>query len=648
MQPSSESNMRIRLSHLRRTPSSRYLRRKAVRQKKTRSCIDSSPEPSTSCSAFPKPFTADTITISPFVLFVNSPTALHSGASLSPTASESESTIRSVSNTPSTIPSSTNTTVFEPRTNAESNVHYRDLTSKPLSIRSLGRRLAGRYSGSYIDHVSSVLRYSSTNSWRSSIMSIASLASSLQSLRSSRVLPDSSPEDRMTGIDPAPEVGQKTGLSENEQEVWNELVDESSLTVPFRARPHYRNISLVARSCCDLNLLVSKKNPSSSFWQPDGLTCSVCGFSVIHCYARKLVDEPDIKELPQASINAVDNFGNTPLHFLASSGRCTLIEIISLINRGANVHTRNTSGETFLHVLELPKWIPDTSYLRYMGETYEPFDQLIEILELRVFSFQQRDYHGRSLCYALFSQCLQQMREPWLFNLLSKFKADLNDCDSLGNSWKTLYTEWQKSQHLQIPRDLPIHDYIDPSTVDLEFKARFLQNGVPIPREPSKQKKLVAWIDKSGDTLLHAILKAWPHDGDEMSLTQRVTWLLDIGSEIHMRDRQGRTLLAIAVVKGFRPVVVKLLDRGANIHSRNYQGKGILQEAQQELLKARKSEDDKLYAGILSCINALVDAGTKSEPTERDEWLTNEARAVEAIDNILKTRNKYAHQRETK
>jgi len=431
----------------------------------------------------------------------------------------------------------------------------------------------------------------------------------------------------MAGIDPASEAGQNTSLSENEQDVWNELIDESSLTVPLRERPHFHNISLVARSCCDLNLLVSKKNPTSSFWQPDGLTCSVCGFSVIHSYTRKLVGEPDIKELPQVSIDAVDNFGNTPLHFLSSSGRCTWIEIISLINRGANVHAKNTSGETFLHVLKLPKWVPSISWSDCVRKTYESFDQLVELLEIRNFSFQQRDYHGRSLCYALFSQFLHKMREQWLFNLLSKFKADLNDCDSLGNSWKPLYIEWQKSLHLTTPRD---YDYIDPATVDLEFKARFLQNGVSILREPSKQKKLVTWIDKSGDTLLHSVLKAWPHDGDEMSLTQQVTWLLDIGSELHMRDRQGRTLLATAVTKGFRPVVLKLLSRGANIHSRNYRGKGILKEAQQELLKAQKGEDDKLYAGILSCINALVDAGAKSEPTERDEWLTNEARDLEA------------------
>ena len=47
------------------------------------------------------------------------------------------------------------------------------------------------------------------------------------------------------------------------------------------------------------------------------------------------------------------------------------------------------------------------------------------------------------------------------------------------------------------------------------------------------------------------------------------------------------------------------------------------------LSEARLISDDKLYAEILSCMNLLIDAGAKPNPTERDEWLTPERRAEE-------------------
>lgn len=139
--------------------------------------------------------------------------------------------------------------------------------------------------------------------------------------------------------------------------------------------------------------------------------------------------------------------------------------------------------------------------------------------------------------------------------------------------------------------------------------------------------KFVDWVDVNGDSLLAAMIKSWPTEDYEMVLAERVEELLVAGANVHVRDRSGNTALVTAVRLGYRPVVAVLLKAQSNIFIRDYRGRGVVRQAKSCLLQAQKSGDDVLYARVLSCLNAVVDAGAIARPTERNEMMTERARA---------------------
>jgi hypothetical protein len=87
-----------------------------------------------------------------------------------------------------------------------------------------------------------------------------------------------------------------------------------------------------------------------------------------------------------------------------------------------------------------------------------------------------------------------------------------------------------------------------------------------------------------------------------------------------MRDERGYTVLALAASHDFRDLVLQLLHRGANPNSRSYQGTGVLAHAVAHLAQATKTQDDRLYARILSCVVALIDHGARPKPSAYDEF----------------------------
>lgn len=98
-------------------------------------------------------------------------------------------------------------------------------------VHSLRQKLLHPYSLSYVEHVSSVLRYCSSNSWRSSILSITSHASSLKSMDGSRTrgsitksqnFEATDKEPLEPNVSPAEFRTTAADLSEHEQEVWDE------------------------------------------------------------------------------------------------------------------------------------------------------------------------------------------------------------------------------------------------------------------------------------------------------------------------------------------------------------------------------------------------------------------------------------------
>jgi hypothetical protein len=214
--------------------------------------------------------------------------------------------------------------------------------------------------------------------------------------------------------------------------------------------------------------------------------------------------------------------------------------------------------------------------------------------------------------------------------MLEMLRPDLNSFDNLGNHLKDICVRrimFQNSWHgLQ---RLKIIDYYDPITTNLNFQQRIASTKSPtdILQLSWNYAKIFSWVDSSGDTFLAALIKYWRADVDELALAGLLSELLEKGADIHTRDRQGNTPLANAVRLGSRPAVAVLLKANSNIHIRDYNGNGIMSQARACLKQARRKEDDKRYAMILSCMNAMVDAGAIANPTERDELLTPIARA---------------------
>jgi hypothetical protein len=471
--------------------------------------------------------------------------------------------------------------------------------SKPLPKPEHGVQPGHQRSNSDMEHVSSVL--SSTDSRRSSLVSIEGFTH------------------------PPGEVD----ITFDEQNIWDELIDESSFDpVPvgqavYSALPKYPDVTLANRRCC-----ITPDNPR--FIGQDNFICEQCGVGKVHYLA--ILSLGRVLASPQA-VNQTDHFGNTPLHCAVATGEMNLIGIRYLIDNGADIHAVNTYNETFLHMI---LHVPLSARKDYLA--------LLNLLGSLHFSFKQRDCHGRTFLHTLLEQPLEKVLgidEEVLSRILEISKLDLRSPDNRGytinrhlfldvglrstasisngpqplltvssihiqNSTQQKHDNWQE---VWLKRgDWELHSWL---------AGLNLENGL-------------TWIDWNGDTILTAVLKLkyWEHHSEEMKLKNIVKEIIasSSGNLIHIRDRKGDTPLAIAASHGFRPVLSTLLEVGANPNTRNYCGTGILSLVTLCMLHASKEGNDRLYAMIQSCFSLLADHGAKAEPKQREEWICLSAR----------------------
>jgi hypothetical protein len=128
------------------------------------------------------------------------------------------------------------------------------------SLRSLQRHFAGRRPPNYLKRVFSVIQYSSSNSWRSSMISLSSITSSAQQIR--------------TSLD----------------QMWDEFIDEEKLAQPQGKRPKYVTTSLHNRTCC-VTTLEAQSLPAS-FLPSNSKSCELCGLTDDHCRALQISSFP--------------------------------------------------------------------------------------------------------------------------------------------------------------------------------------------------------------------------------------------------------------------------------------------------------------------------------------------------------------------
>jgi ankyrin repeat protein len=365
-----------------------------------------------------------------------------------------------------------------------------------------------------------------------------------------------------------------------------------------------------------------------------------------------------------------DFYGNTPLHCAAAaftSNEFWRGRVREMVAKGANVNIRNTSGETFLHIL-----------CRHPLKRNQDVLGLVSILKLvqNIPLFSISDYHGCTILHYLFRGLEHHQLGDKNYRLFGRdvsassvrliseifevikpalWKQHFNTQDNAGNKvlgvledscskvGRKLFTEGMKRLMATIMKDITpppsiVHYQSNlagrvtiPGQITNEDFYGWLGNLTLVPGMTEKEaterpledirlERRLTWIDDSGDTPLTALLKSplaatIPAD----SLRKYVKCMLKFGSEIHIRDRNGDTALAIAARLGIHSVVTLLLEEGANVHSRDYLGVGILSQTERSMYLA--AGDEKLWAMIWSCRITLIDAGAKEEPTDQDEWM---------------------------
>lgn len=503
------------------------------------------------------------------------------------------------------------------------------------SLKSLTSRLSTS-SSSYIYHIHNVMRLSFSSysnslntslSWRSSWTSATTKSSKRPELRDGfSILP--------------------SRLLKSEQEVWNEIIDDSQfdVTTSLAARPAYLSIAPSQRSCC---IYDASRKPEDHF-------CKKCGSSCFHALAAgaQLSDTWLVTGLcpcfRMVDINDKDNFGNTLLHYAAASGFATRQSLVDAISKGVDILAKNTSGETFMHVLKIDEFVG--------GRTSAGiFDYLLLVryLELFRFPFSGRDCHGRTIAHIhlkyswLVEAGSDKVAYTHLLEILKILKPELETLDNLGNRLGDQLAGW--SDNITWP-DIPWEDILwqdmpwnesSPSGSDgtlsvflstrcrnqidhdVIFRQEICSDTWKFEAWPERLRSsdLITWVDVHGDTPLTAILKMWRNNEQELQLMDIVHQLIDLGMDVNMRDRKGYTALAIATIRGSHPCVATLLASGAMPNSRDYRGFGIIHVATKRMQRAKRQRKDICYARILSCITLLTDHGGLSEPTEFDEWL---------------------------
>jgi ankyrin repeat protein len=504
---------------------------------------------------------------------------------------------------------------------------HQQARSSVASIESLQARLPRR-SSSIIRHVQSVLRYSSTNSLRSSISWRSSWISlrSQNSIKSGTSTGASLSDDNSIALgagnkDPATSVSeeryhQPAALSSTLLPNPENQVRPISITIRHpTARLHNR--ALKKRGCDCIFTLGKQPNPNS--W-PE--LCENCGIRPAHLLAFSLAGVTQILDL-RLDIGQKDYLNNGPLHFAAMAADPDPETFIKLIDMGANVGFVTTFGETFIHVLFRylsPKLVPD----------FLPLFQRLEALD---FSFSSRDYLGRQPFHILLGR--RQGLRDFLLNPPSKLeevfaivKPDFDALSSAGQSLRCFLSEFSRTRRTRDIADRTFSDRLLSSypkskniAVDFEIKMKNLLSKVDYDWSRLIEWLAIGhravWIDCQGNTALIALLKCWSSGQNELKLVDIIHRMVRLGVEIHMRDREGETALAIAARRGLRPAATTLIESGASIHTTTLRGISILSNARKSLLQTKDNGDDKLYARVLSCIVYLVDRRACEFPSER-------------------------------
>jgi hypothetical protein len=308
--------------------------------------------------------------------------------------------------------------------------------------------------------------------------------------------------------------------------------------------------------------------------------CVVCGMQPIHQHIRMLRGLNIPWSMLSKHVQERDYFDNGLLHFAARSKYETPDILLRMIDMGADIHSINTCGATFLHVLF--KYLQPDRILNFLP--------LWRRLADMNFAFLSRDHWGRQPVHVLLKEghyfgldSLDKLEEAFTVMKLDVDALDVYGCRArklISCSFGRMKTETRASEFLSkfsVSGNSTIKFAAVLSEMNCDWTA--WMGWVSI-------ESRWAWIDSNGETALIALLKHWDHDQDELLSPNIIKKMVGLGSQIEMRDRNGDTALAVATKRGLCLAVKSLIELQASIHTIN--GIGILRSARKEMRLAKK------------------------------------------------------------
>ncbi|KAL9589738.1 MAG: hypothetical protein Q9203_001451 [Teloschistes exilis] len=279
------------------------------------------------------------------------------------------------------------------------------------------------------------------------------------------------------------------------------------------------------------------------------------------------------------SNDGMDRFGNTLLH-LAAFNRGNFTTLDALITN-ANIHRANSSGETFMHVVQ-PWAIGNEMPI------------LVQTLESLGFPFARRDYMGRTCIHVLLEKGARPEHLAPYAHLLKITNAEWPmklrpDEDPWGfknlisDGYEDLQPIWEETQ-----RTRP------------EYYLAGRNGELDVDR-----------YDCNGETELMRTCR----ENDPSLSEDFYENLIAMGANVHYRHWSCATPLLLAVKNGNLKATKVLLRHHSNLHARDTSDRGILTWA-----KIARDRWPERYANIIACEALIIDAGAVMSPTMFDEW----------------------------
>ncbi|KAH6671011.1 hypothetical protein B0J14DRAFT_485119 [Halenospora varia] len=390
----------------------------------------------------------------------------------------------------------------------------------------------------------------------------------------------------------------------------------------------------------------------------------------------KMVSDPP-RSIFRLDLQFRDIFGNNVLYMLAARG-AQIGVIIEVLENGADGNTKNTAGQTFLHVLSI-------SLLRTLAGSPGFLVRFLQKMIKFNIKYHDFDIFGRSFFHML----THKVRSS---PLLSSLILDIPDIkvplsrDAFG--WE-VSLEPPKNPDMDISPSAIRYESASPPILDADllspddeifvlkqarlletaratFKRRTVEdedgrNGLQclaeasltlsignkrVPAGGSNKRKMdqddpdpsstrltlrfelvqkmivlrvdVNNYDKHGNTVLMAFVSHLKDGEDDRTHAKLLHYLIRSGANIEWRNRQGETALHIAVRLGRKVATKVLLKKKANVHARTAEAIGVLALGEKYYLRAR--DHPQTYASIHACMALVIRHGAVPAPTFVQEW----------------------------